>query len=387
MIARPAEAARRPFSRPPGAQRMSAADQHLHASVPLIGALLVAEGIVTQEQLENCLLLQAQDHHNTPIGRVLIECGYISDRDLSRALAIQNDFAASLQVKIELHAPQPIDLTALVLHADMDKRLSELLKQLGVSVTWTSHWTELRARWDQGAPDVILADARLLDDAVSMPDQSVTPLLVLPHALFASQAPQLPAWTVALVSGWVAQARERRRQLQVLERLQHNESQLNIVAAISSSIAATRSPHEAISRLMITIRNLFKVEAGTLYRLDREAHQLVFEVVFGPHDQVLSQERISADHGIAGWVVRNGEPLLIPDVRRDPRFEQRFDHQTGFQTRSVLCVPLIAMGQVHGVLQLINKLGEEFDEHDLLLLRIVAALGGLANILATYPVE
>jgi putative methionine-R-sulfoxide reductase with GAF domain len=293
----------------------------------------------------------------------------------------------SLQVKIELHAPQPIDLTALVLHADTDHCLSDLLKRLGVSMKRASHWTELRALWNQQAPDLILVDARLLDDAASLPEQSAVPVVVLPRALFEGQAPQLSAWATGLVSGSVAQARERRRQLQALERLQQNESQLSIVAAMSRSIGATRSPHEAISRLMITIRNLFKVEAGTLYRLDRETNQLVFEVVFGPHDQALYQKRISADQGIAGWVVRNGEPLLIPDVQHDPRFEQRFDHQTGFQTQSVLCVPLIAMGEVYGVIQLINKLGEEFNEHDLLLLQIIAALGGLANILATYPAE
>jgi putative methionine-R-sulfoxide reductase with GAF domain len=364
-----------------------AADKRPHISVPLIGALLVAEGLVTQEQLEDCLFFQAHDCPSTPIGQILLQHGYISDRDLSRALAIQNDFAASLQGKIEFHSPRSSDLTALVLHSDIDQWLSELLKRLGVSITQASHWTELRALWNQQEPHLIFVDARLLNATASLPEQSTTPIVVLPHTPFDDNAPQLPAWITALISQSVAQARERRRQLQALERLQQSESELSIVAAMSRSIAATRSPHEAISRLMITIRNLFNVEAGTLYRLDRAKHQLVFEVVFGPHDEALYQKRLSADQGIAGWVVRNGESLLIADVQRDPRFEQRFDNQTGFQTRSVLCVPIIVMGEVHGVLQLINKLGEEFDEHDLLLLGIVAALGGLANILATYPVE
>jgi GAF domain-containing protein len=130
---------------------------------------------------------------------------------------------------------------------------------------------------------------------------------------------------------------------------------------------------------MLTVRDLFGVEAGTLYRFDRPSSQLIFEVVIGPHQEQLYQQRLPIDRGLAGWVVRNGEPLLIPDVRRDPRFEGMFDHQSGFQTRSVLCVPLIKHGEVCGVIQLINKLNGEFNERDLLLLRVIAAMGALAG--------
>jgi GAF domain-containing protein len=153
---------------------------------------------------------------------------------------------------------------------------------------------------------------------------------------------------------------------------------LSAVAALSRNICAACSPHDVLMQLMLTIRDLFGVEAGTLYRFDRPASQLVFEVVIGPHQETLYQQRLPIDRGLAGWVVRNGEPLLIPDVGRDSRFEGMFDHQSGFQTRSVLCVPLIVRGQVCGVIQLINKLNGEFNERDLLILRILATMGALA---------
>jgi sigma-B regulation protein RsbU (phosphoserine phosphatase) len=165
----------------------------------------------------------------------------------------------------------------------------------------------------------------------------------------------------------------------VLERLQQREFELSAVAAMSRSITTAPSPRHAIVQLMRTIRDLFGVEAGTLYRFDQATEQLVFAVVLGPHPESLYQQRLPIDRGLAGWVVRNGEPLLIPDVGRDSRFEGMFDHQSGFQTRSVLCVPLIAMGEVRGVLQLINKLNGTFTERDLLLLRILATMGALAD--------
>src|SRR5688572_15396336 len=43
--------------------------------VPLVGALLVAEGRITREQLNACLLIQAQDHPDLPIGQILVRCG------------------------------------------------------------------------------------------------------------------------------------------------------------------------------------------------------------------------------------------------------------------------------------------------------------------------
>jgi GAF domain-containing protein len=52
-----------------------------------------------------------------------------------------------------------------------------------------------------------------------------------------------------------------------------------------------------------------------------------------------------------------------------------------------LCVPLMAHGQVSGVIQLINKLNGEFNERDLQLLRILAALGSLVEIANAWLCE
>jgi GAF domain-containing protein len=354
--------------------------------MPLIGALFVTEGLVTQEQLEACLLLQAQDHPDAPLGQIMLRCGYITEADLSRTLGLQRDLKTSIIDTIDARVPVTIDLNALILCPDRDQQISSILRRLGVMALSMNDWAHLRAAWEEHQPDLIVIDPALMDESTRLPKQLTTSILFLPLIRPEARRPaRLPEWAVAVLLHSVTQVRAQRRQHKALEHLQECEFDLNAIAAMCRSITAVRSAAEAANQLMITIRNLFGIEAGTLYRLDREKDQLVFEVVFGPMQEELYHQRLPTDRGIAGWVVRNREPLIIPDVRRDPRFEGMFDNQTGFQTRSVLCIPLIAMGEICGVLQLINKLGGEFDDRDLLLLRILGALA--APALSSFPLE
>ena len=70
--------------------------------------------------------------------------------------------------------------------------------------------------------------------------------------------------------------------------------------------------------------------------------------------------------GISGWVLEHGAPLLVPDAYADPRFYKDADRQTGFRTRSILCVPLLREKREIGVLQVLNPVGRAaFDAVDL----------------------
>jgi len=83
--------------------------------------------------------------------------------------------------------------------------------------------------------------------------------------------------------------------------------------------------------------------------------------------------------GIVGAVVESGEPLVINDVSKDPRFYKNVDDDTGFQTRSILCVPLHTVNRLWGAIEVLNKLdGGEFDDDDLALCEAVAGQAAIA---------
>jgi hypothetical protein len=70
-------------------------------TVPLLGALLVADGLITHKQLTACLKLQNQGVPNVPLGQILLCCGYITEQALAQALELQRDLKLALLHGIE----------------------------------------------------------------------------------------------------------------------------------------------------------------------------------------------------------------------------------------------------------------------------------------------
>jgi GAF domain-containing protein len=95
-------------------------------------------------------------------------------------------------------------------------------------------------------------------------------------------------------------------------------------------------------------------------------------MLLGPHFKDLPPIRLKQGQGIAGWVIDNGKHLVINDVYTDDRFYTRIDHQSGFVTRSMVCIPLQVEERIIGVLQAINKQDGNFGDNDLRLLQAIA---------------
>lgn len=76
--------------------------EDMQRDVPLIGAFLVTEGMVTMEQLEECLLIQQRYHPTRQIGQILIRYGYVSEADLDYVLSLQREFRESMLHALEI---------------------------------------------------------------------------------------------------------------------------------------------------------------------------------------------------------------------------------------------------------------------------------------------
>jgi GAF domain-containing protein len=114
-----------------------------------------------------------------------------------------------------------------------------------------------------------------------------------------------------------------------------------------------QAPYRALLQgILQAARRLFDAAAASVALLDHEADELVFEAATDTHVVGL---RFPAHQGIAGWVVMTGEPLVVSDVQRDPRFAQDFAQSTGYIPKSILAVPLIVREDVEGVLSVLDK--------------------------------
>ena len=148
----------------------------------------------------------------------------------------------------------------------------------------------------------------------------------------------------------------------------------------SSAVAAKTLDHSSTDISPVSSnRRPRSASAGSLLLLDRSTNELVFQVIEGGGGVALEGTRMPADKGIAGWVASHREPLIVDDVNRDDRHYRDIAKDSDFTTTSLLCVPMIARGQVIGVLQVLNKKpGKYFNTADQELLTTFAAQSAVA---------
>ena len=147
---------------------------------------------------------------------------------------------------------------------------------------------------------------------------------------------------------------------------------------ISRALMSTRSVDLVVSLILEAGIELFEAEGCSLALVDRSTGELDFVAMEG--EAKSAPFRIPLGRGIAGHVVRTGEPAVVADVNQDPRFLREVDRQTGFRTRSIACVPIQQQGKVIGVVQVLNnRIPGGFGAPDLDLLSALAGLAGAAT--------
>lgn len=155
--------------------------------------------------------------------------------------------------------------------------------------------------------------------------------------------------------------------------------QLRTLLGISGAMNSTINLVDLLTLIMESANEVVGGEASSLMLYDERTKELVFSVPTGPKKEEVTEVRMAADKGVCGWVFTNNAPLLIPDAKQDARFFQDLDKSSGFETRSIICVPLLLKGRVEGVLEVLNKKdGSSFGEPDLYLLKTFANHAGVA---------
>jgi sigma-B regulation protein RsbU (phosphoserine phosphatase) len=112
-------------------------------------------------------------------------------------------------------------------------------------------------------------------------------------------------------------------------------------------------------------------EAASVLFTHLNGQDLYFAAARGPKSEKLVGLRIPADKGIVGFCVGEGVCLGVSDVQKDARFFGRVSKSIGFDTRNILCAPVMAEGQIFGAIELINKEAGSFNKNDLSLLSFV----------------
>jgi serine phosphatase RsbU (regulator of sigma subunit)/putative methionine-R-sulfoxide reductase with GAF domain len=150
-------------------------------------------------------------------------------------------------------------------------------------------------------------------------------------------------------------------------------TQLAIVSEVSRRVAQFLDLDELLQQVVMEIRDRFGYSNVHIFAKS-EGNELVFRASTHPLGEKWRERResIPAGRGIVGWVLASGEPLLAPDVTKEPHYIPGPD-QALLNTCSELAVPLIVGHQVIGVLDVQSDQVNRFGQEDLFVLRTLAA--------------
>lgn len=127
-------------------------------------------------------------------------------------------------------------------------------------------------------------------------------------------------------------------------------------AAVAAGVLGADEAHRSLLQATVEVaRAIFGAKAASVFLLDEEADELVFEAVAGEGAGELIGMRFPAGTGVAGWVLTTRQPLVIDDLTSDTRFSREAAKSTGYVPKSMMAVPLLVEERALGVLEVLDR--------------------------------
>ena len=169
-----------------------------------------------------------------------------------------------------------------------------------------------------------------------------------------------------------------------------NRSLLELLYHVSREVATALDLRTVLQRVLYAAIDNVGGERGSIVVMDDHGKPIDSIIVHGRRiqDDTTRQLRVTVERGLAGWVVRNGKPALVPDTSRDKRWLRRPDdavQESG--AKAAICVPLMAREKIVGVLTLVHSFPNAFDRGHLELMQAIADQTGIAILNARLYTE
>ena len=148
-------------------------------------------------------------------------------------------------------------------------------------------------------------------------------------------------------------------------------AQLKAIGEVGRQIASTLDLDELLHRVVDSLVDVFDYYYANILLVDADAREIVLRASAGHTGRIYEGIRLKiGQQGITGWVAQAGEPLLVNDITKDPRYYLAEELK---DARSELAVPIKAKGgEVIGVLDVQSTQLNAFDGDDLFTLSTLA---------------
>lgn len=160
---------------------------------------------------------------------------------------------------------------------------------------------------------------------------------------------------------------------------EYETSALASCLEVGKLLTSTLNLQEVLELIIVKISQLIEAQNWSLLLKDEKTGKLTFEIVIGVEKELIKGIQMDPGEGIAGYVAETGEPMVLPDVQNEPRFDRKVDELTGFTSKSIICIPLQTHGRILGVFEIVNvKNISYFESRYLPILTILADYAAIA---------
>jgi phosphoserine phosphatase RsbU/P len=156
--------------------------------------------------------------------------------------------------------------------------------------------------------------------------------------------------------------------LQPLVRGATDTELLSTLFELGREVTSVLDLEELLAKIPQLIARLTRFSAFSVYLLDERRQDLRIAYAVGYPEEVWSTLRLPLGEGVVGAAVQEGRPILVNDIRREPRYKGPLRNML-----SQLAVPMRRKGKVIGALNLLNEVEGAFTPQDEALLRQFAA--------------
>ncbi len=154
--------------------------------------------------------------------------------------------------------------------------------------------------------------------------------------------------------------------------------ELAIFHDVAKALTSSLDRDSILQTIMEKMAEHIRPDTWSLLLIDQDQEEMYFAIAVGTAAEVLKNVRLKVGEGVAGYVAKHGERVIVPDVYSDPRFAKRIDEMTHWETRSIVCFPLRSKERVLGVLQLLNVDMEHFGDQEISFLESLCDYAAIA---------
>jgi diguanylate cyclase (GGDEF)-like protein len=156
-------------------------------------------------------------------------------------------------------------------------------------------------------------------------------------------------------------------------------SEVAVFHELGKALTSSLQLDQVLRTIMEKINEVLRPDTWSLLLMDADKGELYFQIATGKGAEALKDVRIRLGQGVAGWVAKTGEVVVVPDTSQDSRFFAQVDQRTEMETHSIVAVPVRFRDQCLGVIELINCIGPDgFSQRDLVLLEALADYAAIA---------